>query len=120
MQETLARVRLCSEAGADGVFVLGVRTIEQFQEIHQAGRLPMMSNAVPVPAAELVASGVRLINQGHQPFYAMLHSLSNSYRHLVAGGNPADLESPGQSEVQAIALREADYTAWSDSFLKPA
>ena len=119
IDETLARVTLAREAGVDAVFVRNVSRPEDLQAIHAAGgSLPLVLNTEPAPPEALAASGVRLIFQGHVPYFVMLRALYESYQHLRNGGVPADLaEKALDAQLQALVLNEAEYARWAKEYL---
>jgi 2-methylisocitrate lyase-like PEP mutase family enzyme len=66
VDETLARAAIYREAGADGVFVPGLRDGAEIKTIAQGVRLPLNLLAWPglMPAQELGALGVRRLSAG--------------------------------------------------------
>jgi carboxyvinyl-carboxyphosphonate phosphorylmutase len=119
LDETLRRVRAAAEAGVDAVFVLGVTGVEQVAAIQDAASLPLVLNAAVAPNEELASHGVRVVMQGHLPYFAALKALHDAYLHLREGGSQAALrEQALPAELQAIALAEADYGRWTKEYLE--
>ncbi len=120
MEETLARVRICNETGVDAIFLVGVTSLEQIRELHDASELPLILNAMPSDATvEAVAAlGGRLYLQGHLPYYAALNTLYESYKHLVDTGDQSALQPKVLSkELQALAMAETDHAAWMREYM---
>ena len=118
IEETLARVRLCQQAGVDAVFVLGATSLEQVEALRTATSLPLLLNSEPASQDELVARGVRIVLQGHLPYFVMLRALYESYEQLLSAGDPSVLTGRTLSkELQAVALAEVEHAAWARQFL---
>jgi carboxyvinyl-carboxyphosphonate phosphorylmutase len=119
LDETLKRVRAAAAAGVDAVFVFGVTSVEQVAAIEEAVRLPLMINAAVAPYEELSSLSVRIVLQGHLPYFVALRALHDAYRHLREGGSLAALQEQALlPEHQAIALSEAEYAAWAREYLE--
>lgn len=117
----VARVKACTEAGVDGIFLVGARTREEVEAMHQATSLPLLLGGAP-PAlnnrAFLAANGVRIALQGHVPFQVMVKALHDAYKHLREGGSPEALkEKAAPDELMNLALRKADYSRWQHDYL---
>jgi carboxyvinyl-carboxyphosphonate phosphorylmutase len=118
IDELAARVRICEEAGVDAVFATSITTIEQVQAISQNCSVPLYLNALPVPDADLIALRVRIIMQGHIPYYVALKSLWDSFQFLRNGGTPAELgKNALPKELQALVLAETEYAERTGEYL---
>ena len=121
MDALAARVKVCEEAGADGVFFTGVRSREQVVAIHAMTRLPVVLGSTPPELHDrefLAANGVRIALQGHMPFQVAVRALQASYAHLRAGRPPAGLKEQAASpDLMNLALGRQQYDAWTDEFL---
>jgi len=118
--EAAERVRICNETNVDAIFLVGVRSIDEVRRLRQETSLPLILNAMPSDAtAEAIAAlGARLYLQGHLPYYAALNTLYESYKHLVATGDQKPLEAKVlPKDVQAVALDEAGYAAWTKEYM---
>ena len=108
IDELVARVKICAEAGVDAVFATGVKTLEEVQAIAGACDVPLLLNALPFPDADLLANQVRITMQGHIPYYVALKALYDSFLFLRNGGSPEELRARALTAAeQAIALDEA-------------
>lgn len=118
LDECIERVRVCEEAGVDAVFVLGVREVEQIRAVRAATSLPLLLNSPLGSEEELLALGVRIVLQGHQPYYVMLRALYEAYQHLLTGGTASELQQRSlPRDLLEVALREAEHAAWARDFL---
>lgn len=118
IDELSARVQICAKAGVDAVFATGVTTMEQIQAIEAACDVPLLLNALPVPDDELLAHRVRIVMQGHLPYYVALKALWDSYQVLRNGGTPQDLQpNTLPPELLAIALAEAEHRDHAKAYL---
>jgi carboxyvinyl-carboxyphosphonate phosphorylmutase len=108
MDELVERVRICAGAGVDAVFATGVKSFDEVTAIAGACEVPLLVNALPVPDEDLLANRVRIVMQGHIPYYVALKALYDSFLFLRGGGTPDELKQRALSpEEQAIALDEA-------------
>src|SRR5919109_1826776 len=71
LQAAITRVKACTDAGVDAIFLVGARSREEIEAIHRATALPLLLGST-TPAlsdrAVLAANGVRVALQGHVPF----------------------------------------------------
>jgi len=115
-----ARARAYAATGVDGIFISGLTNLEAFDAIRAAMSLPIVLGSVPhVKREDLVARGVRLLLQGHQPVAAVVKALREVYTHLHDGGAPADLKATIASpEEMAAVTGGAQYEARMREFLR--
>jgi carboxyvinyl-carboxyphosphonate phosphorylmutase len=103
----------------DAIFATGVRSIEEVEALSAAVKLPLLLNALPVPAERLVANRVRIAMHGHLPYYVALKALYDSYQFLLGGGSPEELRSRAlPAELQATALAEDEYARQAREYLE--
>ena len=94
--ETEHRARKYHDAGADLVFVDGIRTEQDLEEYTQRmGDLPLVYNGVAGPPEDLEKRGVRLQIHGGT-FAAIVAAVSNAMRQLAEKG---DVEVPDGARV---------------------
>jgi carboxyvinyl-carboxyphosphonate phosphorylmutase len=107
LDEALTRVTAYAEAGADAVFLTGVKTRAQIEAVCARVKVPVLVGAVGpeiADAAYLGGLGVRCNVLGHQPYMAALQATYETMRALRAGTRPADL--PGLLPRDRLALVE--------------
>jgi hypothetical protein len=80
--------------------------------------VPLYLNALDIPAEDLITLRVRVIMQGHIPYYVALKSLWDSFQFLRNGGTPAELgKNALPKELQALVLAETDYAERTTEYL---
>jgi oxaloacetate decarboxylase len=121
IEGTVTRVKACTDAGVDGIFLAGVRTREEIEAVHKATPLPLLLGSTPPTLGDrafLAAHGVRIALQGHVPFQVMIKALHDTYKHLKAGGSPAALKDQAASEeLLNLALNQTAYRGWQRDYL---
>jgi 2-methylisocitrate lyase-like PEP mutase family enzyme len=103
LAETLRRVRAYADAGADGIFVPGLREPEEIAAVVRAVDLPL--NVLHDPCgptlAELTALGVRRVSTGSLLFRVALAATVEAAR-AVRDGTPVRTTGlPGYAEIAA-------------------
>ena len=118
-ERTATRVRAYATTGVDAIFISGLGSLEQFDAIRAASKLPIVVGSAPnVKRQELADRGVRLLLQGHQPVAAVVKTLQDVYAHLYSGAAPADLKPKiASAEEMAAVMRAEQYDAWRRDFL---
>src|SRR5690349_1321392 len=67
-QSIAARAKAYAATGVDGIFLSGLKTLEQFDAVRGAVKIPIVCGTTPqIERKVLEARGVRLLLQGHQP-----------------------------------------------------
>ena len=118
VDELVERVKICATAGVDAVFATGVKSLEEVKAIAAACRSPLLVNSLPVPDEDLLSQRVRIVMQGHVPYYVALKALYESFLFLRNGGTPEQLRERSLTpEEQAIALDEAGTKALMEEYL---
>jgi 2-methylisocitrate lyase-like PEP mutase family enzyme len=86
--ETVARLRACVEAGADGVFVPGATDPELLGRLARATNRPLNVLAAPAlpPVHELAGLGVARVSSGSGPARAALSAAYAAARELLDAG----------------------------------
>jgi carboxyvinyl-carboxyphosphonate phosphorylmutase len=119
LEETLERVRVAMDAGVDAVFVLGVSTIEDVRAVRAVTTLPLMLNAAPASIDELAGLGVRIILQGHLPYFVAMKAIHDAYK-LQREKGPAAVPSEliASAQLQAIAMASEEYARQAKEHLE--
>jgi len=120
VEDAIRRARAYEAAGADAIFLTGVRSVEDLAELSRALARPLIlggSAEMGLDRAGLAAYGVRIALQGHQPFAAAVAAVQRTLAALRRGDSPADLEGIADRELMGRATRSADYDRWSTDFL---
>ncbi len=113
------RARAYATTGIDAVFITGLETLEDFDAIRAAVKIPIIVGLAPMLKREdLAARGVRLLLQGHQPVAAAVKALRDVYAHLYNGGAPAELKSLIASPDEMDRLvKGGQYQEWRRQYL---
>jgi len=118
--DTIARLKAYEAAGVDMLFMTGVKTRAQLDEVASAVRLPLF---LGTPAPEVVdldylsARNVRVCLQGHQPIAAGYNAVYETLKALREGTKPADLKGVPPADFMKRVTRQADYAKWRKEFL---
>jgi carboxyvinyl-carboxyphosphonate phosphorylmutase len=118
--DTIERLKAYEAAGVDMLFMAGVKTRTQLDEVSSAVKLPLF---LGTPAPEVVeldylsARNVRVCLQGHQPIMAGYNAVYETLKALRAGVRPADLKGVAPPELMKRVTRQADYAKWQKEFL---
>jgi carboxyvinyl-carboxyphosphonate phosphorylmutase len=120
MDETLARVQCCIDAGVDMIFLNGRGSLEMMERAHAMTDIPFIFNRTPGTDDELLARGCKVRYLGHPAYYAMLNALWDIYGSLRSGKGDEVAKRVMPPELQRLALAEGDYQAWQRDFLADA
>ncbi len=120
VEDAIRRARAYKAAGADAIFLTGVRSADDLAKLSGALAGPLIlggSAEMGLDQAGLASRGVRIALQGHQPFAAAVAAVERTLAALRRGDSPAELEGIADCELMARATRSADYDRWSKDFL---
>ena len=119
MDEAIARARLYAPLGPDALFLTGIKDKAALRAVAEAARLPIIlgGGTLGLDRAGLAAHGVRIALQGHQPFAAAVEAVRATLQALRDGTTPEQLAGLATPGVMAQATREAEYRAWTQTFL---
>jgi carboxyvinyl-carboxyphosphonate phosphorylmutase len=124
IEGAVTRLKACTDAGVDGVFLSGARTREEIEAMHKATPLPLLLGSTPPALSDrtfLAANGVRIALQGHVPFQVVVKALHDAYKHLREEGSPEGLKDKAASEeLMNQALNQASYRRWQREYLGDA
>jgi carboxyvinyl-carboxyphosphonate phosphorylmutase len=118
--EAVARVQAYEAAGADALFLVGVRTREELEAIEQKVGLPLLVATVGPEVADLdylARHRVRMLLQGHRPFLAAVGAVHAVLRAQREGVSLPDDFPSASSTLLADVTRDADFAEWSARFL---
>jgi carboxyvinyl-carboxyphosphonate phosphorylmutase len=120
MADMLERIRAYKQAGVDGIFLLGVKTPQQLDEIVAAAPVPIiLGNAAPElrNLGFLGSKGVRICMQGHASIRAVIRALYESMTASRSDGSPRAASMLSVDELIQRVTRDDDYRRWSKDFL---
>ena len=117
--DAIARARAYEAAGVDAVFLSGIKTPEQVEQIAAAVSLPIMlgGSGAGFDRDHLAANNVRIALQGHHPFMAAVKATHDTLKALRDGVKPADIEGTAAGDFMKNAMRDAEYKRDMKEFL---
>jgi carboxyvinyl-carboxyphosphonate phosphorylmutase len=118
--DTIARLKAYEDAGVDMLFMTGVKTRAQLDEVAAAVKLPLFLGSAGAELYDLdylSARNVRVCLQGHQPFMAAVNATYETLKALRNGTPPADIKTIASPDLMKQVTRQADYAKWSKEFL---
>jgi oxaloacetate decarboxylase len=120
INEAISRVRAYSEVGVDALFLVGVRTPEELQQLRVSTALPIILGSVEpsmMDASSLARAGVRIALQGHLPFSAALCAVYETLKSLREGAKPSEVRGISPDELVRRVTRAEAYARWAGEFL---
>ena len=119
-EEAAKRALAYQETGVNAIFLVGVKTRADLEQIAGPLTLPIILGGASPEMMDkdyLAAQGVRLCLQGHHTLPAAMNAVHETLKHLGAGGAPADLTGQPSTELKGLATRAQDYERWAKEFL---
>jgi len=119
LEESVRRLKCYEAAGADAVFLSGVKSLEQLKTVRTALSVPIVVGAVaPELRCQnvLSASGVSLWAQGNLPLFEAVHAMRRAYSEILSGVRQAPMQSTSSDPVLTEATRGRDYDEWLEAF----
>jgi carboxyvinyl-carboxyphosphonate phosphorylmutase len=119
--DTIARLKAYEEAGADMLFMAGVKSRKELDEVASAVKKPLFLGGAAKELYDLdylSARNVRICLQGHAPFNAAVDAIHATLKALRDGKPWWELQNISPpSDLLRQATRLADYQAWTKDFL---
>ena len=116
------RVAAYTEAGADGIFFVGVRSREEIEALRAVTPLPFVLGTAPpelLDRSYLAGQGVRVVLTGHAPFQAAVRAMHGALRAMRDGATSADLrDSIASPALLTDLLAQSEYDALATRFLQ--
>jgi len=119
--DTIARFKAYEEAGVDMLFMAGVKSRAELDEVAAAVKKPLFLGSAAKELYDrdyLAARNVRICLQGHAPFNAAVNAIHATLKALRDGKPSWELQNISPpSDLLRQATRAADYAAWTKDFL---
>jgi carboxyvinyl-carboxyphosphonate phosphorylmutase len=119
--DTIARLKAYEEAGVDMLFMVGIKSRKELDEISSALNKPLFLGSAAKELYDrdyLSARNVRICLQGHAPFNAAVNAIHATLKALRDGKPSWELQNISPpSDLLKQATRQADYAAWTKDFL---
>ncbi len=121
LADTIARLKAYEEAGVDMVFMTGVKSRAELDQVASAVKLPLFLGGAGKEFYDLEylsARNVRVCLQGHAPFMAAVNAVHETLQSLRNGKPAWELQNIAPpSDLLKRATRQADYNTWTKDFL---
>jgi carboxyvinyl-carboxyphosphonate phosphorylmutase len=119
--DTIARLKAYAEAGVDMLFMAGVKSRKELDEVAGAVSKPLFLGGAAKELYDLdylSARNVRICLQGHAPFNAAVNAVHATLKALRDGKPWWELQNISPpSDLLKQSTRLADYQAWTQDFL---
>jgi carboxyvinyl-carboxyphosphonate phosphorylmutase len=119
--DTIARLKAYEEAGVDMLFMAGVKSRKELDEVASAVNKPLFLGGAAKELYDLdylSARNVRVCLQGHAPFNAAVNAVHATLKALRDGKPWWELQNISPpSDLLKQSTRLADYAAWTKDFL---
>jgi carboxyvinyl-carboxyphosphonate phosphorylmutase len=119
--DTIARLKAYEEAGVDMLFMAGVKSRKELDEVASAVNKPLFLGGAAKELYDLdylSARNVRICLQGHAPFNAAVNAVHATLKALRDGKPWWELQNISPpSDLLKQSSRLADYAAWTKTFL---
>jgi oxaloacetate decarboxylase len=119
--DTVARLKAYEAAGVDMLFMAGVKTRKELDEVASAVKKPLFLGGAAKELYDLdylSARNVRICLQGHAPFNAAVNAIHATLKALRDGKPWWELQNISPpSDLLKQSTRLADYQAWTRDFL---
>ena len=121
IDEAIRRAKAYAAAGADAIFLIGIKEQEQLDAVASKIDKPLILGGVGPDMKDqdwLAGRNVRVCLQGHQPFAAAVKAIHDTMMALRGGVAPEDLTDIASADLMAAVTRRKDYNAWTTAFLE--
>jgi len=119
--DTIARLKAYEEAGVDMLFMAGMKSRKELDEVASALKKPLFLGGAAKELYDLdylSARNVRICLQGHAPFNAAVNAVHATLKALRDGKPSWELQNISPpSDLLKQATRLEDYAAWTKDFL---
>lgn len=112
MADTIERVKAYQDVDVDAIFLVGVKTRAQLDEISAVVTKPIILGTATAELFDLkylAKRGVRICLQGHQPIRAAVKAIHDTMRALRDGATPAEITGLASTELMDVATAENAY-----------
>jgi carboxyvinyl-carboxyphosphonate phosphorylmutase len=123
LDEALDRIRAYVQTGVEAIRLVGLRTREQLEAVHQATSLPLTVLSPPPDLlhdqAFLAAHGIRVLMVGNPAFAVAVKAVYDCFKHLKDGGAVEDLsDQQASADLLRAVNRTDDFLQWQQRYLR--
>lgn len=120
VEDAIRRAKAYETAGADAIFLVGVKSRADMDALAEAISLPMIVGSIDASIVDLDylgACGVRVCLQAHQPFAAAVEAVYRTMAAMRDGADPSSLDNIASADLMKQVTRAGDYDTWLKDFL---
>ncbi|MCP4432263.1 MAG: isocitrate lyase/PEP mutase family protein [Gammaproteobacteria bacterium] len=121
LEDTLTRIEAYQKTGVDAIFLIGVSSRPQLEEISKICTLPVILGGAAAELKDLdylASMGVKICLQGHQPAMAAIQATYNTLKALRQGTKPAELEGIADNHLIDRLCRNPEFDGWIQDYLE--
>ena len=123
LDEALDRIRSYAETGAEAIRLIGLRTREHLEAVHQATSLSMTVLSPPADMINdrefLAANGIRILMLGNPAFAVAVKAIYDCLRHLKDDGVMEELaDKQASSDLLRLVNRTDELVQLQQQFLR--
>ncbi|MGB0572854.1 MAG: isocitrate lyase/PEP mutase family protein [Alphaproteobacteria bacterium] len=120
VDEAVRRANAYEGAGADALFLVGVKSRNDLEAIAAKISTPIILGNASREMMDrdwLASIGVRICLQGHKVHAAAMAAFIETQTALANGTHPDDLENVAPGDTMKRLMRADDYARWSEEYL---
>jgi len=121
ISDAMERVKNYQQTNIDAIFLTGIKTIDQLEQITTISRLPLILGNTPsqLDNETLSKYEVKIVLRGHTAFTQSIAAIHNEYQsQLGRNGNPNVVASKSVDEMFSEALNTKEFISWQSKFLQ--
>jgi carboxyvinyl-carboxyphosphonate phosphorylmutase len=123
LDEALDRMRAYAQTGVEAIRLVGLRTREQLEAVHQATSLPLTVLSPPPDLmhdrAFLAANRIRVLMLGNPAFAVAVKAVYDCFKHLKDGGAVEDLsDKQASADLLRAVNRTDEFLQWQQRYLR--
>lgn len=123
LEEALGRMQAYAQTGAEAIRLVGLRTREQLEAIHQVISLPLTVLSPPDDIRDdrdfLAAQGVKILMLGNPVFAMAVQAIYDGLKHLKDGGAIEALaDRQASSDLLQQVNRTTEFVRWQEQFMR--
>lgn len=120
VDDAIQRAKAYEDAGADAIFLVGVKSRADMDALAAAISIPMIVGSIDASIVDLdylSDCGARICLQAHQPFAAAVEAVHRTLAAMRDGMAPDELKNIASKDLMARVTRKSGYDAWLKDFL---
>jgi oxaloacetate decarboxylase len=120
VEDAIRRANAYEAAGADAIFLVGVKSRADMDALADGISLPMIVGSIDASIVDLDylgTCGVRVCLQAHQPFAAAVEAVYRTMAAMREGAAPSSLDNIASADLMKQVTRAGDYDTWLKDFL---